>query len=213
MPQPLAIAGACVAALGVAWLIAWQLISSFRTSDELGIVMAAIAADLMLAAAVFVVVLKKAGTERALGFTAAAIALATLSFSGWSAWMDAVDARSTNPFPSDHRDAEIVLEFLAPGLAGLTVLWRLLVRAHRLAHGQDPRTRWPWFTIAAGLVVVFNPLGINILGSALAHSPSDWLWELWAMMSAAAAVVLVVLGIIEFALRARRLRLPVQAEV
>ena len=213
MPQSQAFAAAGGAALGVAWLIAWQLISSFRTSDELGIVMAAIAADLMLAAAVFALVLKKGGGERALALAALVFAVTTLLFSGWSLWMDAVDARSSNPYPSAHRDAQIVQEFLIPGLVGLVMLWRMLVRSHRIAAGLDPRTRWPWITMCVGLTLAFNPLGIELVGSAVAPSSSDWLAGLWRIIVAVAAVVLAVLGIIEYALRARRLRLPVQAEV
>ena len=213
MPHTHAFAAAGAAALRVAGLIALQMMLSFRTMEEFALVATAIAVDLALAMTVFALVLRKAGTERALAMAALALALVTLAFSGWPVWMDAVEARSTNPFPSDHRDAQIVLEFLSPGLVGLAVLWRMLVRAHRQAAGADPRSRWPWFTITAGLAIVFNPLGIEILGSALAHSAGDWLWGLWVSISAAAAAILVVLATLEFALRARRLRLPVQAEV
>jgi hypothetical protein len=213
MPQPQACAIACVAALGVASLIALQMALSFRTMDEFGLVLAAILADLVLATAVLALVLRKVGTERAMALAVFAVALVTLLFSGWSSWVDAVDARSTNPYPSSHRDAQIVLEFLVPSLAGLTVLWRLLVRAHRKAEGRDARTLWPWLTIAAGLALVFNPLGIEIVGSALVRSPTDWLSGLWVLVTAVAAAVMIVLAVIECALRARRLRLPVQAEV
>ena len=213
MPQSQAFAAAGGAALGAAWLIALQLTLSYRTTEEFGLVASAIALDLGLAVAVFAVVLQKSGREREMTLAALVLAVATLLFSGWSVWMDAVDARSTNPFPSAHRDAEIVQEFLLPSLVGLLVLWRMLVRSHRIAAGRDPRTRWPWITMVIGLVLVFNPLGIELVGSAVAPSGSDWLAGLWRIVVAVAAAVLVVLGIIEYALRARRLRLPVQAEV
>ena len=213
MPNSHAFAAAGGAALGVAWLVALQLTLSYRTTEEFGLVASAIAVDIGLAIAVFAVVLQKSGGERELTLAALMLAVATLLFSGWSVWMDAVDARSTNPFPSDHRDAQIVQEFLLPSLVGLMMLWRMLVRSHRIAAGLDPRTRWPWFTMAASLVLVFNPVGIELVGSAIAPSGSDWLAGLWRIVVAVAAVVLAILGIIEYALRARRLRLPVQAEV
>ena len=169
--------------------------------------------DLALAVAVFAVVLRKSPYERTMTLAALVLAVATLLFSGWSVWMDAVDARSSNPFPSAHRDAQIVQEFLLPSLVGLVMLWRMLVRSHRIAIGRDPRTRWPWITMCVGLALVFNPLGIELIGSALAPSGSDWLAGLWRIVVAVAAAVIAVLGIIEYALRARRLRLPVQAEV
>lgn len=213
MPHPQAILLASAAALAVAWLVALQMISNFRTSEELGLVLGAITADLALADAALLLVLKAIGSERALGLAALGLALATIAFASWPTWMDAVDARSTNPFPSNHRDAQIMLEFLVPCLAGSTVLWRLLVRGLRRVQRRDPRTNWPWWTIAAGSIAALHPLGFEILGSALAQSPSDWFAGLWAIVSMVAAVVLVVIGAIEYVLRARRARLPVQAEV
>jgi hypothetical protein len=213
MPQSQAFAAAGGAALGVAWLIALQLMLSYRTMEEFGLVASAIGLDLALAVAVFALVLKKGGGERALALAALVFAVTTLLFSGWSLWMDAVDARSSNPYPSAHRDAQIVQEFLIPGLVGLVMLWRMLVRSHRIAAGLDPRTRWPWFTMGASLVLVFNPVGIEFVGLAIAPSGSDWLASLWRIVVAVAAALLAVLAIIEYALRARRLRLPVQAEV
>src|SRR5262245_61200864 len=147
MPHIQAFAAAGIAALGVAWLIAVQMVLTFRTSDEFGLVMGAITADLAIGFALLAIVVSKIGSERVLTLSVLGIALATLMFSGWPVWMDAVEARSSNPYSSSHRDAQIVLEFLAPCLAGLVVLWRLLVRAHRKALGQDARTLWPWFTI------------------------------------------------------------------
>ena len=213
MPNSHAFAAAGGAALGMAWLIALQLTLSYRTTEEFGVVASAIAVDIALAIAVFALVLQKSGRERDMTLAALVLAVATLLFSGWSVWMNAVDARSTNPFPSDHRDAQIVQEFLLPSLVGLMVLWRMLVRSHRIATGGDPRTLWPWITIGLGLVLVFNPVGIELVGSAVAPSGSDWLAGLWRIIVVVAAAVLAVLGIIEYVLRARRLRLPVQAEV
>lgn len=213
MPHIQAIAAAGIAALGVAWWIASQIVMTFRTSDEMGLIMGAITADLVIGFAIMTFVLSKIGSERMLAVSVLGLATATLLFSGWPLWMDAVEARSSNPYPSPHRDAQIVLEFLAPCLVGLVALWRLLVRAHRKALGQDTRTLWPWFTIGAGLLLVFNPFGIEVLGSAVVPSASDFLASLWRLVATVAAVVLVVLAVIEYALRARRLRLPVQAEV
>ena len=127
-------------------------------------------------------VLDRVPATAELASAALVIAVATLLFSGWSLWMNAVDARSTNPFPSEHRDAQIVLEFLLPSLVGLTVLWRMLVRSHRIAAGLDPRTRWPWFTMCVSLALVFNPVGIELVGSAIAPSGSDWLAGLWRIV-------------------------------
>ena len=183
MPQSQAFAAAGGAALGVAWLIALQLTLSYRTSEELGLVASAIAVDLALAVGVFALVLRKYGDERSMALAALVLAAATLLFSGWPLWMDAVDARSTNPYPSAHRDAQIGLEFMLPSLVGLVTLWRMLVRAHRIATGLDPRTRWPWFTNAWPGARV-QSVGIELVGSAVAPSGSDWLAGLWRIVVA-----------------------------
>jgi hypothetical protein len=210
MPQPHAFALAVIVALATAELIAVQMMQSFQTMDEFGIVAGAIAVQVALSTLALGLVLRSGRGEGALAWIVVGIALATWAFSGWPIWMDAVEARETSPYVGG--DTEIALEFLLPCLAALTVLWRLLVRAYRRARALDARTNWPWFTIAIALTLVFNPLGLAILGPALAHEPSDWLWSLWAMISAATAAVLAVLAIIEYTLRARRFSLPVQAE-
>jgi len=204
MPQQQAVAIAFVVAPAVALLLAVQLMLSFRTMDEFGAVALAIAIDAVLATAVLVTALKRGAGSRGLALAAAGLGLVTLAASGWPTWMDFVDARYTNPFPSEHRDAQIVTEFLLPALAAIIVLWRLLERARRSAVGLDPRTSWPWFTIAIGLVAVFSPLGLELVAATLEHQPSNWLWELDALVTAALAATLIILAAIEYALRVRR---------
>jgi hypothetical protein len=70
----------------------------------------------------------------------------------------------------------------------------------------DPRTRWPWFSIALGAILIFNPLGLDVLSAAVAPSPTDWLAEFWLMISAAGAALLLMLASIEWIVRARTVR-------
>lgn len=204
MPQQQAVAIAFVIALAMACLLALQLMLSFRTMEEFDVVVLAIAGDVVLATVTLVLALRQGAGQWGLAWTAAGLGLATIAVSGLPPWMDLVDSRSSDPYPSDHRDAQIVMEFLLPSLAAIVVLWRLLERARRRAAGLDPRTAWPWITIAVGLIAVFNPLGLEIIAAALAHSPSNWLWGLDAFIAAAVAAVLAILAVLEVALRARR---------
>jgi hypothetical protein len=135
MPPPRAFVTALIAGLVAAMLMAWQLTSSFRTQDEFGIIAVALAAFAAFTTLMFWAACWKGGSELWLGFAAVALAVIAVAFSGLPRWMDAVDSQSTNPFPAGYRDAQIVLEFLAPALATDLIVWRMTVRNLRRARG------------------------------------------------------------------------------
>lgn len=70
-------------------------------------------------------------------------------------------------------------------------------------------TRLPWFTLIAAAVLILNPLGRDIVGSAIRYSPTDWLRDLWVMVTLIGVAVLVVMGAFEAWYRGRRLRAKV----
>jgi hypothetical protein len=67
-------------------------------------------------------------------------------------------------------------------------------------------TRLPWFTLLAAAVLILNPLGWEIVGSAIRYSPTDWLRDLWVLVALTGVAVLVVMGCLEAWYRGRRLR-------
>jgi TRAP-type C4-dicarboxylate transport system permease small subunit len=67
-------------------------------------------------------------------------------------------------------------------------------------------TRVPWFTLVAAAVLILNPLGWEIVGSAIRYSPTDWLRDLWVLVALIGVAVLVVMGGLEAWYRGRRLR-------
>lgn len=93
-----------------------------------------------------------------------------------------------------------------PALAADFIIWRMTVHNMLKASGADPRTRWPWFSIGLGAIVIFNRLGLDVLSAAIAPSPIDWLAEFWLMVSVAGAALLLILAWIEWAVRGRMLR-------
>lgn len=213
MPPVREVMVAFVVGLAAASFVAWRLAINFRMLDEfdlIGLALTLFAASVSLALAV---VCRAGGSEGVLGVSVLGFAIFALCFSGLPPWMDAVDARSTNPFPSSHRDAQIVLEFLIPALTADVIIWQLMLRYWRIARGADARTLWPWLSIAFGAAVILNPFGLAVLSSALAQSSTDWFAGLWLLVSAGAAVLLLTLAFIERAVRARILRRSsVQAE-
>jgi hypothetical protein len=206
MPLLRVFVAAFIAGAVAAVLMAWQLTGSFRNPDEFGIVALALAIFASLATLVFWIACRKGSSVRWLGLAAISLAVIAVAFSGFPRWMDAVDAQSTDPYPSAHRDAQIVLEFLLPALAADFIIWRMTLHHLLKVSGKNARTNWPWFSIGLGAIVIFNPLGLGVLSSAIAPSPTDWLAQFWLMVSVAGAVLLLILAWIEWVVRARMLR-------
>jgi len=67
-------------------------------------------------------------------------------------------------------------------------------------------TRLPWFTLVAAAVLILNPLGLEIVGSAIRYSPTDWLRDLWVLVTLSGLAVLALLGVLEAWYRGRRAR-------
>jgi hypothetical protein len=55
----------------------------------------------------------------------------------------------------------------------------------------------------AAAVAIFNPLGLEIIGSAISYSPTDWLRDLWVVVTLAGTAIIVALGLIEWFVRGR----------
>jgi hypothetical protein len=66
--------------------------------------------------------------------------------------------------------------------------------------------RLPWFTLVAAAVLILNPLGWEIVGSAIRYSATDWLRDLWVMVTLIGLAVLALLGGLEACYRGRRAR-------
>jgi hypothetical protein len=202
MPPPRAFVAALIAGLVAAMLMAWQLTSSFRTQDEFGIIAVALAAFAAFTTLMFWAACWKGGSELWLGFAAIALAVIAVAFSGLPRWMDAVDSQSTNPFPAGYRDAQIVLEFLAPALTTDLIVWRMTVRNLRRARGADARMRWPWLAMLLTAAIVISPLGLDILHSAF-FSSEQLSRNIWQPIAWIGIATLGALLLLEWYLRMR----------
>lgn len=209
----LGFAAAFMLGLAVASFALWQLLLNFRCLDEFYLVALALTAFATIATLTFAVIWRTGGSERALGMAALLAAIAALAFSGFPRWMDMVDAIEPSVYPNSARDMQIVLELLVPALIADFLIWRLSLRVWRRQRGADTRTTWPWFTILSGAALVFNPLGLDVLSSAIRQSPTDWFAMFWLQIVAGVTVLLLILAWIEHAVRTRILRhSSVQAE-
>ena len=204
---------ASVLGLAAASFAGWQLSMNFRSLDELYLIEAALIVFAMLSTVTFAAICLTGASERALGLAAFMLAVAALAFSGFPPWMDLVDSVQSSPYPNSARDAQIVLEFLVPALIAEMIIWRLSLRMMRKERRVDTRTTWPSFTIALSAALIFNPLGLEVLSSAIKQSPTDWLATFWLQIVAGVTVLLLIFAWIEHAVRTRFLRhSSVQAE-
>ena len=197
---------AFVLGLAAASFAGWQLSKNFRSLDELYLIEAALIVFAMLSTVTFAVVCLTGVSERALGLAALLLAVAALAFSGFPPWMDLVDTVRSSPYPDPARDAQIVLEFLVPALIAEMIIWRVSLRMLRKESRADTRTTWPSLTIALSAALIFNPLGLEVLSSAIKQSATDWLTMFWLQIVVGVIVLLLIFAWIEHAVRTRFLR-------
>lgn len=57
--------------------------------------------------------------------------------------------------------------------------------------------RLPWFTLIVAVILIFNPLGWEIVGAGIRYSAADWFRNLWLAVTLIGVVFLLVTGCIE----------------
>ena len=61
----------------------------------------------------------------------------------------------------------------------------------------------PWFTLIAAMLVGLLPPGREIIAAAFRYSATDWMRDLWVMVTFVGAAVTAILGLIEWFIRRR----------
>jgi hypothetical protein len=203
MASVFVLVGIWLISLVVAMLGALQLGDYFRAGDEFPLVIATLVAFASVTMAVFAA--SYAGSRRVRVLHGAALFLALVAF--WPAlapgFVQTLASHSTNPYTVGVENTYITVELVVPVLLAVLVQWGLVQRRFLRAAGDDDFARWPWVTTVIAGLVVLNPFGLNILGATFEHSRSDILWDLWAMITGGAALVLVVMALIECYIRRR----------
>jgi hypothetical protein len=89
-------------------------------------------------------------------------------------------------------------------LAVLLAALILLVPAAATGARAGAVRQVPWFTIALAALLALSPPGVALIGAIVRWSPTDWLKEAWLATVIGAAVVLLVLGLVEWLVRRSR---------
>ncbi|CAN0334446.1 unnamed protein product [Phaeothamnion confervicola] len=206
MSAMVALLGAFLLSLFVALLAALQLADYFGTGEEFILVMLAIMVFTGLAMAVFALVSAWTKQPRALGWTAAALAVLAAALVALPSLIETVASRSTNPFTVGIENTWIAIELLVPAFLAILIQWGLVRHRWLRLRGAEELTRWPWVTTVIAGLVVLNPFGLAVVGAALKYSVIDWLRDLWLMVAGIGTAVLVAMACIETYIRGRMLR-------
>ena len=206
MAAVFAFLGMLLISMLVALLAALQLGDFFLANDEFVMVIAGVVGFTAFSLAVFAFVYWN--TREARPITSAALLLAALALApiALPGLIQKIADRSTNPYSIGVENTSIVIELVVPALLAVLVQWGLVRRRWLRTSGEDDFTRWPWFTVAVAAFVILNPMGLAFLKSTLQQSPTDWLWELTASVTAGVLGLLLVAAWIECYIRDRILR-------
>jgi hypothetical protein len=150
----------------------------------------------------------RARDTRTLGLLALGVGIVTLLLVATPFLAEYVAAQSKNPeMVLRPRGGKIKAVLLIPMLLATLTQWLIVRRRWLQARGLDHRTAWPWITTIAACVVMLSPVGLAILDAAVTQSVTDWLRGLWLIVALVFGGIALLLGLIEWGIRARRRRL------
>ena len=142
-----------------------------------------------------------------LGLVAIGLAVVALVLVATPFLAEYVAAQSKNPeVVLRPRSGKIKAVLLIPMLLAIAAQWWFVRRRWLQARDLDHRTAWPWITTIAACVVMLSPIGLAILDAAMTQSVTDWLRGLWLIVALVFGGIVLLLGLIEWRIRARRRR-------
>jgi len=118
----------------------------------------------------------------------------------------AIAEHSTNPYSIGTEQTYIKLELIVPAMLAVLVQWGLVRRRWLRVMGEEELTIWPWVSTVVAAIVILNPVGLAFLTDSIRHSPTDLLWQLFAISTVIVLVVLLVAASVECYIRDKILR-------
>lgn len=201
------LAGALALSLLAAFAAAAQLVDYFWYGEDLGLFVLPIGGFSLVAVLMFGVAHANAPTSRVFGVVAIALAVVALALAAMPFLAEYVAAQSKNPeVVLRPRSEKIRTVLLVPLLLAIVVQFWFVRRGWLRARGREHRTAWPWITTIVACVLALSPPGLAILGAALAQSATDWLRSLWLIVALAFAGIVLLAGLVEWGIRARKRR-------
>ena len=207
MDRVLTLTGALALSLLAAFAAAAQLVDSFWYGEDLGLFVPPLAAFGLIATMAFAVAQASARDSRMFGVVALGLAVVALALAIMPFLPEYVAAQSKNPeVVLRPHSSKIKTVLLIPMLLAIATQWWFVRRRWLQARSLEHRTVWPWITAVAACVLALSPIGLAILGAAIAQSSTDWLRGLWLIVALAFGGVVLLAGLIEWGIRVRMRR-------
>jgi hypothetical protein len=203
MAAAFAFLGIWLISLVVALLAALQLGDFFGANTEFGLVILGVMGFTVFDVLVFALAYAVVRRAVVLAFVALALAAVALAPVALPGLIQAIAARSANPYTVGAETISIALELVMPALLAVLVQWGLVRRRWLQAAAEDDFTRWPWIATAVAGLVILNPFGLSFLRASLQQSAADLMWQFTAMVTAAILAALLVMAWIECYIRDR----------
>jgi hypothetical protein len=207
MQRLLTLAGAFGLSLVLALGTVWTFVEHFWYGEDRDLFAPPVVGFVMLTTIIFAAADARARNSRMLGLAALGLAIAALALVATPFLAEYVAAQSTNPeVVLRPRSGKIKTVLLIPMLLAVATQWWIVRRGWMRARGLNHTTAWPWITTIAACVVMLSPPGLAILDAAVTQSSTDWLRGLWVVVALGFGGIVLLAGLIEGGVRARRLR-------
>jgi hypothetical protein len=151
----------------VALLAGLQLADHFRATEEFIAVMMAIIVFAVIAMVAFAIAYALARTTRPLRTVATTLVVVVLVLLALPTVIPWLYEPKVNPLRITTKEVPVLLELLVPALILILVQWGLVRRRWLRVRADEDLSYWPWITTVLAGLIVLNPIGLELVSSAL----------------------------------------------
>lgn len=151
----------------VALLAGLQLADHFRATEEFIAVMMAIIVFAVIAMVAFAIAYALARTTRPLRTVATTLVVVVLVLLALPTVIPWLYKPKVNPLRITTKEVPVLLELLVPALILILVQWGLVRRRWLRVRADEDLSYWPWITTMLAGLIVLNPIGLELVSSAL----------------------------------------------
>ena len=194
--------GTLLLSIFVSMLAGLSLAEAFKADQEFIVVLFVLPVFGLMTMVIFAIVYLAARTARAFQFTAWLLVVGILAL------LMALSVMGTGgrTFRISPADIPFPLELLVPALITILMQWGLVRRRWLRRRGEDDLSRWPWVTTVIAGLTMLNPGALGALSSALQTMGTAGLRDISTMIASGGVIVLLLMALIEIAIRGRVMR-------
>jgi len=198
--------GMLLLSLVACFIAGLQLGDHFGANDEFPLILGYLAVFTTSTLCIFAICYRLVRSARAINLLAFLLAMLALLPPVIPGFVAAIAEHSTNPYSIGTEQTYIKLELIVPAMLAVLVQWGLIRRRWLRVMGEEELTSWPWVSTVVAAIVILNPVGLAFLTDSIGHSPTELLWQLFAISTVIVLVVLLVAASVECYIRDKILR-------